>query len=244
MNAQETSQQLHVVSIGAHPDDEISCAGTLINYVRAGHKATIVSMTKGGMGHMSLPTDELKRVRSAEAEACARVIGADLRLLDWEDSAIPETRADALVLVDLLRELRPEIVLTHGPEQRHPDHRATCRLVSDAYYLCSLPLLQTAHPWHGIGEVYFFDSGPETSDTFVDISDSLDAKIEAAACHKSQYEDWLVVHNAGVDRGGLPDFRATLRERAAFYGHKSGVRSAEAFRAYWPRAPKAFPLLP
>jgi N-acetylglucosamine malate deacetylase 1 len=238
----ETDKKLHVVSIGAHPDDEISCAGTLANYRRAGHRVTVVTMTRGGMGHMSLPTEELKRVRTAEAQAAARVLGADLRLLDWEDSAIPETRADALTLVEVLRELRPDIVLTHGPEQRHPDHRATFRLVSDAYYLCSLPLLETAHPWHGTGEIYFFDS-PDP-DTYVDITDTLETKIEAAACHKSQYEDWLVVHDAGVDRGGLPDFRAELRESAAFHGHRSGVRYAEAFRAYWPRAPKATPFLP
>jgi LmbE family N-acetylglucosaminyl deacetylase len=237
------NEKLHVVCIGAHPDDEISCAGTLINYVRAGHKVTIVPMTRGGMGHMTLPTDELKALRSQEAEACARVIGADLHLLDFEDSAIPETREAALVLVDVLRELRPNIVLTHGPEQRHPDHRATCRLVSDAYYLCSLPLLQTAHPWHGIDEIYFFDSD-ETSDTYVDITDSLEQKIEAAACHKSQYEDWLVVHDAGVDRGGLPDFRARCRDRAAYVGQKCGVRYAERLRAYWPRPPKASLLLP
>jgi N-acetylglucosamine malate deacetylase 1 len=242
MSTQESGEsgdrKLSVVCVGAHPDDEISCAGTLVNYARAGHRVTVVTMTRGGMGHMTLPTDELKALRTAEAEAAARVIGAELRLLDFEDSAIPETRDAALLLVDLFREYRPDIVLTHGPEQRHPDHRATNRLVSDAYYLASLPLLQTSHPWHGVGEVYFFDSG-EAADTFVDITDSLDAKIEAAACHKSQYEDWLVVHDAGVDRGGLPDFRALLRDRAAYNGFKSGVRYAEALRAYWPRPPKA-----
>ncbi len=242
MEPTPSDKPLHVVSIGAHPDDEISCAGTLANYVRAGHRATIVTMTRGGMGHMTLPSGELKRLRSEEAAACARVLGADLRLLDFEDSAIPETRDAALVLVDVLRELRPDVVITHGPEQRHPDHRATCRLVSDAYYLCSLPLLQSAHPWHGVGEVYFFDAGE--ADTYVDITDTLELKTQAAACHRSQYEDWLVVHDAGVDRGGLPDFRARLRERAAFHGHRCGVRYAEAFRAYWPRAPKAAPLLP
>jgi N-acetylglucosamine malate deacetylase 1 len=243
MKSTDTDKPLHIVSIGAHPDDEISCAGTLINYVRAGHRATIVCITRGGKGHMTLPTDELKALRTQEAEACAKVIGADLRMLEFEDSAIPETRDDALILVEILRELRPDIVLTHGPEQRHPDHRATNRLVSDAYYLCSLPLLETAYPWHGVGEIYFFDSGA-TADTFVDITDSLDTKIEAAACHKSQYEDWLVVHDAGVDRGGLPDFRQKLRDRAAYYGYKSGVRYAEALRAYWPRPPKAAKLLP
>lgn len=239
----DKSEKLSIVSVGAHPDDEISCAGTLINYVRAGHRVTIVIMTRGGMGHMTLPTEELKALRTQEAEACARVIGADLRMLDFEDSAIPETRDAALVLVDVFRELRPDIVLTHGPEQRHPDHRATCRLVSDAYYLCSLPLLQTGHPWHGVGDVYFFDSS-EGADTYVDITDSLEMKIEAAACHKSQYEDWLVVHDAGVDRGGVPDFRARTRNRAAYYGHRSGVRYAEVFKNYWPPAPKAAPLFP
>lgn len=234
--------QLHVVSIGAHPDDEISCAGTLTNYVRAGHRATIVTLTRGGMGHMTLPTEELKRLRTEEATACARALGADLRMLDYEDSAIPETRGDALLIADLLRELRPDIVLTHGPEQRHPDHRACHRLVSDAYYLASLPLWKTAHGWHGVGEIYFFDS-PQP-DTFTDITETLETKIQAAACHKSQYEDWLVAHDAGVDRGGVGDFRATFERRAATQGYRCGVRYAEAFRAFWPRALIAETLLP
>jgi len=233
---------LHIVSIGAHPDDEISCAGTLANYVRAGHRATIVTLTRGGMGHMTLSPAELKAVRTHEAIACAGVLGADLRMLDFDDSAIPETREDALILVDVLRELRPDIVLTHAPQQRHPDHRACHRLVSDAYYLASLPLLQTVHPWHGVGEIYFFDS-PEP-DTYVNITETLDTKLQAAACHKSQYEDWLVVHDAGVDRGGLTDFRATMERRAAFHGHKCGVPYAEAFQSYWPRTPSATSLLP
>jgi LmbE family N-acetylglucosaminyl deacetylase len=192
---------------------------------------------------MTLPTDQLKVLRTQEGEACASVIGADLRMLEFEDSAIPETRDAALEIVEIIRELRPDIILTHGPEQRHPDHRATNRLVSDAYYLASLPLLETAHPWHGVGEIYFFDSG-ENAPVFVDITDSIETKIEAAACHKSQYADWLVVHDAGVDRGGLPDFRARIRERGAFYGYKCGVRYAEAFRPYWTPTPKATPLLP
>lgn len=233
---------MHIVSIGAHPDDEISCAGTLASHVQNGHSATIVTMTRGGMGHMTLPTDELKRVRTAEAVACAAVLGCDLRLLDFEDSAIPESRDAALVLVDVLRELKPDVVLTHGPEQRHPDHRATYRLVSDAYYLASLPLLKTAHPWHGVGAVYFFDS-PDP-DTFIDITATLETKLQAIACHKSQYEGWLVEHNAGVDRydnDDEADFQAEHRRRAAARGQRCGVRYAEAFAAYWPRAPRAYP---
>ncbi|GAB4455974.1 MAG: PIG-L family deacetylase [Armatimonadaceae bacterium] len=243
MNTNTSDTTLHVVSIGAHPDDEISCAGTLINYARAGHKVTVVTMTRGGMGHMTMPTEELKALRSQEAEAAAKVIGADLRLLEFEDSAIPESREAALQMVEVIRELRPDIILTHGPEQRHPDHRATNRLVSDAYYLASLPLLETGHPWHGVKEIYFFDSG-ENASVYVDITESLDAKIEAAACHKSQYEDWLVVHDAGVDRGGLPDFRARMRDRGAALGYKCGVKYAEAFKPYWTPAPRAAKLLP
>jgi len=229
--------------VGAHPDDEIHAAGTILNHVARGHRAVIVTMTRGGMGHMTLPPEQLKRVRSREARACAKVLGAELILLDYEDSAVPYARDAALMLARLYRQYRPDGVLTHNPDDRHPDHRNTHHNAIDAFYLASLPLLDLGHPYHDVQQIFLF--GGREPDVYVDISAVIEPKIQAAAKHKSQFEAWLVQHQAGVDRRyTMRDIYGFLRKRGQFYGFQAGVECAEAFTSYFKPGPRVTELLP
>jgi LmbE family N-acetylglucosaminyl deacetylase len=229
--------------VGAHPDDEIHAAGTILNHTARGHRAVIVTMTRGGMGHMTLPPEQLKRVRSREARACAKVLGAELMLLDYEDSAVPYSRDVALVLARYYREYRPDCVLTHSPDDRHPDHRNTHHNAIDAFYLASLPLLDLGHPHHDVRQIFLF--GGREVDVYVDISAVMERKIQAAAKHKSQFESWLVQHQTGVDRTyTVRDIYGFLRQRGQFYGFQAGVEYAEAFASYFKPGPLATYLLP
>ena len=69
---------MHLVFIGAHPDDETSAGGTIAKYVDRGHKATIVVTTRGGRGHWKIPSEELERIRTGEMEGAAEVLGLSL----------------------------------------------------------------------------------------------------------------------------------------------------------------------
>ena len=232
-----------IMLVGAHPDDEIHAAGTILNHTARGHRAVIVTMTRGGMGHMTMPPERLKQVRSREARACAKVLGAELVLLDYEDSALPYSRDVALVLARLYRQYRPDCVLTHNLDDRHPDHRNTHLNAIDAFYLASLPLLDLGCPYHDLRRIFLF--GGREPDVDVDISGVIEKKIQATAKHKSQFEAWLVQHQAGVDRRYTTrDTYGFLRKRDQFYGFQAGVEYAEAFTSYFKPGPRVAELLP
>jgi LmbE family N-acetylglucosaminyl deacetylase len=232
-----------IMLVGAHPDDEIHAAGAIINHTARGHRAVIVTMTRGGMGHMTMPTEELKRVRTRESRACAKLLGAESLMLDYEDSALPHSREAALELARLYRQYRPVCVLTHSPDDRHPDHRNAHHNAIDAFYLASLPLLDLGHPYHDVRQILLF--GGREPDLYVDISQVMEIKIRAAAKHKSQFESWLVQHNAGVDRKySMRDAYEFIRRRSEVWGFQCGVEYAEAFTSHFKSAPAPRLLLP
>ncbi len=231
-----------IIMVGAHPDDETLAGGTLATYTRQGLPATVVCLTRGGLGHMTMPSEELKRVRTREAEESAAVLGAQLLMYDYEDGAVPHSREVAMLLVDIFRSRRPSVVVTLPEEDKHPDHRNTQRNVLDAFYLSSLPLVQTEHPYYCVPQVY--TCGRETGEVYIDITETIDTKIQAAMCHHSQFEGWLVQHRGGVDRAGITDYREAMRSAAAAIGWRCRVRYAEVFKPMFPAGPRALRLFP
>ena len=224
------------------PDDESYVGGALARYARGGLPATIVLLTRGGLGHMTLPSEELKQVRTKEAEAAAAILGVELLFLEYEDGSVPYGREAAMRLVDIWRARKPSVVCTLPEDDRHPDHRNTCRNVLDAFYLCSLPLVKTTFPHYSVPQVYAVGADP--GEVFIDISDLIETKLDAAMAHESQFQGWLVEHRGGVDRSGVTDYREAIRARAAAAGWRCGVAYAEAFRPMFPARPRALKLFP
>lgn len=220
---------MHLTAIVAHPDDaDIFCGGTLAKHADRGDDVTIVYMTRGEYGGFDTTEARLAATREDEAEAAAETLGAEAIFLDFEDGRVTYSMENRLQLVDVLREHRPDIVLTHFRDDMHPDHRTTSRLVSDAYYMCSLPLLETeSEPWEP-QNVYYF--GKPTSsfepETYIDIGNYQSTKEEAILKHESQVE-WLKEHG-GIDAefdGLIEDVRAEAR----VLGRTRGVKFAEGF---------------
>lgn len=220
---------MHLTAIVAHPDDaDIFCGGTLAKHADRGDDVTIVYMTRGEYGGFDTTEARLAAIREDEAEAAAETLGAEAIFLDFEDGRVTYSMENRLQLVDVLREHRPDIVLTHFRDDMHPDHRTTSRLVSDAYYMCSLPLLETeSEPWEP-QNVYYF--GKPTSsfepETYIDIGNYQSTKEEAILKHESQVE-WLKEHG-GIDAefdGLIEDVRAEAR----VLGRTRGVKFAEGF---------------
>lgn len=229
-----------VMMIGAHPDDEISAGGTLLKHSRAGDRVVIITMTRGGMGHRTMPTGELEALREKEAHAAAKALGAELRLLDYKDGQVPASRDVAIELARHIREVRPDIVITHGDETLHPDHHATHRAALDAVFHASLPLLDLGAEAHNVPRVLLFSRNAfQRHDAYVDITDAIEDKIAAAACHASQYTDWLTAGGSAVDVDWSRDFREVLRQHGRALGGHCGVEYAEAFMDHRAPAPKA-----
>lgn len=220
---------MHLTAVVSHPDDaDIFCGGTLAKHADRGDEVTIVYMTRGEYGGFDTTEAEVADTREEEAKAAAETLGAEAVFLDFEDGRVTYSMENRLQLVDVLRQHQPDIILTHFRDDMHPDHRATSRLVTDAYYMCSLPLLETEYePWEP-DNVYYF--GKSTSsfepEVYIDIGDYQSVKENAILEHDSQVE-WLEEHG-GIDAefDGLIE---GIRAEARVLGRTRGAEFAEGF---------------
>src|SRR4051794_41155803 len=126
---------MDILSIHAHPDDaEILAGGSLALLSELGHHVTIVTMTAGDCGSAELGTEEIASIRKGEAAAAASAIGADYRCAGFGDLAVFNDDMARRKVCGLIREVRPQLVLTASPIDYHCDHEATSSLVRDACF--------------------------------------------------------------------------------------------------------------
>ena len=219
-----------VLGVYAHPDDpEISCGGTRARWAQGGAEVHVLICTRGEKGSPDpkQDPDELAAIRRDEMASAAEVLGlAGHRSLDNDDGELENTPSLRRNIVSVVREVRPDIVVCPDPTAvffgnsyyNHHDHRATGWATLDAV----APAAGNPHyfpdagPVHHVAAVYL--SGTMEPDAWVDISDTLDVKVEALFRHTSQL----------TETGEF--FRAFLKERAEDGGRAAGVRYAEGFR--------------
>lgn len=226
---------MNILAIGCHPDDlEIGCGGTLIKYVREGHKVTMCTITNGNMGHVIIMPEELAVIRKKEAENAAGVIGADYYCLDTGDLNVEAGNKEIRdKLVEVIRKTNPDVIITHNSDDYMRDHCQTRNLAYDASFVTTIPHLFTESGYtKNFPPVFYMDTlaGIGFIPTeYVDISDVIEQKMEAIACHKSQIQ-WMLEH----DRIDFLDFVRTCNK---YRGLQSSVEYAEGFRQYagWPR---------
>jgi len=225
-----------VLAVGAHPDDiEILCAGTLARLRERGDTIILCVATNGNMGSMTIPPGELAAVREAEARESAALLGAELHWLGYADEFLYPDHATRMQFIEMIRVARPDVILTHSPDDYHQDHRTVSELVFVASFIAAVPHVETASPRHpAIPPLYYMDTLAGVNflpTTHVDITGTLETKLRMLRCHRSQLE-WLGNYN-GID---IVEFVTTV---ARFRGLQSGVRFAEGFRRAeaWPRVP-------
>jgi len=226
---------MRVLAVGAHPDDiEILCAGTLAKFAALGHQVVMAYATNGNMGHMFIPPDELAEIRRKEATNSAAVIGAEMIWMNIDDQLIVDDLPTRMKFIEMVRQARPDLVITHSPNDYIMDHRRTGSLVFEATFMAGLPNLKTQSPAHpGVSPLYYMDSlaGIGFLPTeWVDISDHFDAKIKMLSQHQSQVK-WLKDH----DNIDIIEFVTTA---ARYRGIQVGTQYAEGFVRVnqWPRA--------
>jgi len=228
--------KMHLVFIGAHPDDETSSSGTIAKYTANGHEATIVMTTRGGRGHWEIPSEELERIRTKEMESAAKILGAEVIFLDYKDADVPAGDALKEELVDVVRNLKPDIVLTFHPMVWRDDHKRVGQAATEACFKACLPLLETRYLAHRpVPDIYFFGSPmvPVEKDVYIDVSEYMDVKMESFAQHRSQWVKWDIDEDDSTRP--LEEIRARMLHRARQYGLESGVEYAEAFMSQYGR---------
>jgi LmbE family N-acetylglucosaminyl deacetylase len=227
---------MNVLAIGCHPDDlEIGCGGTLAKYAGLGHRVVMCHVANGDKGHVVIMPEELAAIRTKEAEKAGGLLGAaEVINLDVPDLQVDYHCEDTVrKIIDVVRSVKPDLIITHSPEDYMKDHLEVSKLVFDASFSSSITHLFTDHPvYSGIVPIFYMDTlaGVNFLPTeYVDISDTIEAKIGAVDCHQSQVR-WMMDHDH-------IDFLDFVRTVSKFRGLQCGAPYAEGFRSCmtWPR---------
>ena len=223
-----------VLAVAAHPDDiEFGSAGTLARWVDEGCELTICLGTDGSTGtqDQDLRGDELRSIRFREATEAAKVIGAkELLWLGYPDGYVEYTLEVRRDIARVFRKYRPHRFMVMDPAPligtdfiNHPDHRAIGQACLDVSMTAGTTpghfpelLNEGLQPWRGLREIWI--AGPAGGSTVVDISTTVDRKIEALLCHRTQIGD---------DAETVDEW---MRARTAERGAPHGYEHAESFR--------------
>jgi N-acetylglucosamine malate deacetylase 1 len=210
-------EQVELLAIAAHRDDaELTCGGTLAKAARAGHRVGILDLTQGESG-----TRGSADLRAAEAEHAARTLGVQVRQnAGLPDAHLANDEPSRARLVQLIRELRPRVVILPYPIGRHPDHRIASELARDACYLAGLARYtpeSDAAPHRPFKVLYAlaYREDPVKPSFVVDISDTFDAKMAAIRCYASQFDG---AKAAGEIFPTGQDLYELIRVQSAHYG--------------------------
>ena len=219
---------MKLICIVAHPDDAcIFCGGTIAKHTDMGDSARVVYMTDGKLGGSVELDEDVADVRQHEAEKAASEIGATAEFLSYDDGHLSEKSEIRFELVDVIRRVDPDLVLTHFKDDLHPDHRVTAELVTDAVNLASNRIPESNYPPSRPDNVYYFGT-PQTGFTptvVVDISDYQEKKLNAIQKHDSQIERF---ENRGIS---VMD-QASAETKVL--GRQSGIEYAEGFSSLRP----------
>lgn len=216
--------------IFAHPDDiEFGVAGTAAKWARAGSQIIYVVITDGNVGshEAGMTAEKLAEIRRTEQTAAAEVAGAECVFLGYHDGFLQPTLELRKDLVRLIRQYKPEAVVCTDPTNffpsdsyiNHPDHRAAGTAALDAVFpAAEMSLLYpdlAAEGLAGHKVSYVFVTFSERANHYVDITDTIELKIEALKKHVSQLDGWEPAD--------------MIREWAAESGKKVGFAYAEGF---------------
>jgi LmbE family N-acetylglucosaminyl deacetylase len=175
-----------VLTIGAHAADQELAAGMQIaKYAHAGYDVTILSLTPGEKGHPTLSAEAYAEQKIREAQACAAILGARTIVLGHEDALLQATQPIALEVADIIREVRPEIVITHWENSIHSDHRNAHIIARDALFYAALPRIERSHPAHWVPKVFYSENWEDMegfeADVYVETTEVFDQYCEAVS---------------------------------------------------------------
>lgn len=185
-----SNSKKHILAIGAHIGDAEITAGLLVaKYAAAGHRATMLHLTAGERGNPKMDAAEYRRQRVREAQAAAKKLGAtECIVLDHPDGELHADQGTIYEMCDLIRRLKPDIVLTHWRGSFHRDHRAAYELTMEGGFLAALPDIKRTQPAHLIRGLYYLENWEDMEgyqpDLWIDVSSVLDTWT--AACREHQ----------------------------------------------------------
>lgn len=212
-----------MIIVAHHDDETIACGGLIKKLTCMKKEVLVVVMTDGstGIDNSSVYTEKnITASRKSEFENAAKVLGVrDFMFLDMACQDVKYSRESLHNIVQIIREKKPCVIITHGEDERHSDHKQTSVIVKQAAWKaseCILPHLGPAHRAKMFLEFECVDILPSV-DIVVSIESEYSSKIQALSCYSSQFNVISGIHDY-VD--GLTKVR----------GYQAGVSRGEAFR--------------
>ena len=222
--------KLDILAFGAHPDDvELSCSGTLLNEKRNGKKIGIIDLTEGELGSRGTT-----QTRYEEAADALKILGLDCREnLQLQDGFFEIDKETILKVIQIIRKYKPEIIICNAIEDRHPDHAKGAKLISESSFLSGLIKIETflegksQEAWRPKYVFHYIQDRYLEPDFVIDISDSMDKKLEAIKAFKTQF------YNPEIEGPetyiSKPEFLDHIISRNKLLGKRIGVSYAEGF---------------
>lgn len=226
------------IAIGAHPDDiEFYMAGTLVLLKQAGYETHYLTVANGNCGSAKYNRTMLQSIRAAEGRAAAKILGAQFHASLTNDLEVFYNLELLRTLASVIREVKPQIVLTHSPQDYMEDHTSTSRLAVTAAFARGMPNFKSV-PARPTAEydVAIYHAMPHglcdqlrrriIPGSFANTTSVQKIKREALAAHKSQ-QGWLDVSQ------GLNSFVLAMETMGLEVGKMSGsFKSAEGWRRH------------
>jgi LmbE family N-acetylglucosaminyl deacetylase len=211
LGADAPVKRLRIIVAGAHPGDpEAGCGGLIARYTQAGHDVTALYLTRGEAGVAGKSAEQAAAIRSAEAIAACRILGAKAQFVGQIDAATEINAARQAEFTRIIEAASPDVLFTQWPIDTHPDHRVCASLAIGAWIS-----LKRKFPLY----YYEVDLGSDTQCCrpahYVDVSGVEPLKREACMAHRSQNPDGF------YNRDHVPMMR--------FRGMECGRKLAEAF---------------
>ena len=235
------SQSYRFLVIGAHPDDcDLLAAGLAMKMLQKGHEVFFLSATDGSAGHQSMSREELAARRAGECEKAGEILGLTYETLPIPDGELTADLPYRRMLMKRIREIAPDVIITHRTCDYHPDHRACGQLVMDCSYLVGVPLFCPEVPALRKAPVilsmwdHFTNPTPFRADLCVPIDDVVERKIDATLSHVSQFYEWLPWIGGWEDIESAP----TFEEKTALLHEQMHGRFSRAAKLYPDKLPE------
>lgn len=224
MKMTNKTEKKHILAIGGHAGDmDLTAGAVMAKYIEEGHQATFLHLTPGEKGHPKMSPEEYAKQKIEEAYQFADIIGANVRFLDYKDAELPVNDEVKYEVADIIREVKPDILITHWEKSIHKDHTNTKLIVDDAQFYAGLKTIERDLPAHYAHSVYYADNWEDPYDyqpeVFIDIPEDT-------------FEKWVKAMNVyAYARGetyGFP-FIEYYKALTVVRGAPAGFKRAQAF---------------
>ena len=211
-----------LMAVAAHPGDALFTMGLAVaRQVSTGGHGVFLNLTHGERGNPAIAPEKYGAMQVSSTDKAAGMLGAKTAYLSYPDGELPDNEEARFAVCDIIRQHKPEIIITHWKGSYHKDHRACYNIVDDAIFYAGLPAIQRAFPAHSVTKLFFADNWEDAEgfrqDIYLDVSDVFNRWVEACAVfpmwrgetgfHYDDYYKSLAVVRGSLGKIGQKDPR-------------------------------------